>query len=108
LLSEIASGLKPAAIMFNPDTTAVSAYMLSLETAARSLKVEPIIAPVHSDGEIETAIIGLGREPGGGLVVVGDASITTHRAPTTSEAQLLILFFSGLTGASGHTAGVRF
>ena len=37
--------------------------------AARSLKVEPIIAPVHSDGEIETAIIALGREPGGGLVV---------------------------------------
>src|SRR6516225_960502 len=63
LLSEIAAGLKRAAIMFNPDTTPVSIFMPSLEAAARSLKVEPIIAPVHSDGEIETAIIALGREP---------------------------------------------
>jgi len=32
--------------MFNPDTASVS-YMPSLETAARSLKVAQIIAPVH-------------------------------------------------------------
>jgi putative tryptophan/tyrosine transport system substrate-binding protein len=37
LLSEIAPGLKRAAIMFNPDTAAVSANMPSFETAARSL-----------------------------------------------------------------------
>jgi putative ABC transport system substrate-binding protein len=54
--------------------------MPSLETAARSLKVEPIIAPVHSDTEIETAIIALGREPGGGLVVVPDGFNGRHRA----------------------------
>jgi putative ABC transport system substrate-binding protein len=80
LLSEIAPGLKRAAIMFNPDTATLSVYMPSLETAARSLKVEPIIAPVHSDAEIETAIIGLGREPGGGLVFMPDAFMTAHRA----------------------------
>src|SRR5262249_54938490 len=57
LLSEIAPGLKRAAIMFNPETAVVSRYMAPFETAARSLKVELIIAPVHSDGEIETAII---------------------------------------------------
>ena len=61
LLSEIAPGLKRAAIMFNPDTDSqVSTYTPSFETAARSLKVVPIIAPVHSDGEIEAAIIALG------------------------------------------------
>jgi putative ABC transport system substrate-binding protein len=81
LLSEIAPGLKRAAIMFNPDTAPVSALMLSVETAARSLKVEPIIMPVHSDVEIETAIIALGREPGGGLVVMPDISMTTHSGP---------------------------
>jgi putative ABC transport system substrate-binding protein len=86
LLSEIAPGLKRAAIMFNPDTAPVSIYMPSLETAARSLKVEPIIAPVHSDGEIETAIIALGREPGGGLIVMGDAFTVVHRAPIISAA----------------------
>ena len=53
----------------------------SFETAARSLKVEPIIAPVHNDIEIETAIIALGRDPGGGLVVTSDAFVVAHRVP---------------------------
>jgi len=82
LLSEIAPGLKRAAIMFNPDINPVSAYFMpSFETAARSLKVEAITAPVHDDVEIETAIIALGREPGGGLVVTADAFVVAHRVP---------------------------
>jgi putative ABC transport system substrate-binding protein len=60
LLSEIAPGLKRAAIMFNPDVAPISTWMPSFEMAARSLKVVPIIAPIHSDMEVETAIIALG------------------------------------------------
>jgi putative ABC transport system substrate-binding protein len=86
LLSEIAPGLKRAAIMFNPDFAPVSVYMPSFETAARSLKVVPISAPVYSDVEIETAIIALGREPGGGLVVIPDSWTLAHRAPIISAA----------------------
>jgi putative ABC transport system substrate-binding protein len=82
LLSEIAPGLKRAAIMFNPDAPPASAYMPAFETAARSLKVALIPAPVRSDAEIETAIIALGREPGGGLVVPA----FTRRAPIISAA----------------------
>jgi putative ABC transport system substrate-binding protein len=81
LLSEIAPGLKRAAIMFNPDTAPESAYLPSFETAARSLKIAPITAPVHSDVEIETAIKALGREPGGGLVVMPGVFTFAHRAP---------------------------
>jgi len=81
LLTEIAPGLKRAAIMFNPDLAPISAYMPSLETAARSLKIEPILAHVHSDVEIEAAIVALGREPGGGVVVMPDAFTAVHRAP---------------------------
>jgi putative tryptophan/tyrosine transport system substrate-binding protein len=58
----------------------------SLETAARSLKVEPITVHVHSDAEIETAINALGREPGGGLVVLPDLFTNAHRAPLMSAA----------------------
>jgi putative ABC transport system substrate-binding protein len=76
LLSEITPGLKRAAIMFNPDTAPALVYMPSLETAAQSLKVLLIPAPVHSDAEIETAIIALGREPGAGLVIVPDVFFT--------------------------------
>ena len=86
LLWEIAPGLKRAAIMFNPDTAPVSTYMPSFETAARSLKVAPIIAPVRSDIEIDTAIIALGREPGGGLVVMPDTFTVVHRASIISAA----------------------
>jgi putative ABC transport system substrate-binding protein len=86
LLSEIAPGLKRAAFMFNPDTAPITAYMPSLETAARTLKVALITAPVRSDAEIETAIIALGREPGGGFVVPGDAFVAVHRAPIISAA----------------------
>jgi putative tryptophan/tyrosine transport system substrate-binding protein len=84
LLSEIAPGLKRATIMFNPDTSPISymsTYMPSFETGARSLKIELITAPVHTDAEIETAIMALEREPGGGLVVTGGAFIAAHRAP---------------------------
>jgi putative ABC transport system substrate-binding protein len=72
--------------MFNPDGAPISAYMLSLETAARSLKVVPITAAVHSDVEIETAIIALGREPGSGLVVMPEVFWFVHRAPIISAA----------------------
>jgi putative ABC transport system substrate-binding protein len=80
LLSEIAPGLKRAAFMFISDTGFASTYKPSLETAARSLKVVPITAPVHSDIEIETAITALGHEPGGGLVVIPAGFLSTHRA----------------------------
>jgi putative ABC transport system substrate-binding protein len=86
LLSEIAPGLKRPAIMFNPDAVPASAYMPSFEAAARALKVVPITAHVHSDLEIETAIISVGREPGGGLVVLLDLFTFGHRASIISTA----------------------
>jgi putative tryptophan/tyrosine transport system substrate-binding protein len=72
--------------MFNPDTAPVSVFMSSFETAARSLRIAPIAAPVHSDAEIETAIIDLGREPLSGLVVVPDTFTFEHRVPIISTA----------------------
>jgi putative ABC transport system substrate-binding protein len=81
LLSEIAPALRRAAIMFNPDTGPVSTYVPSFQTAARSLKVEPIIARVHSDAETEMAIAALGREPRGGLVVMSEPFTNAHRVP---------------------------
>jgi putative ABC transport system substrate-binding protein len=86
LLSEVAPGLKQAAIMFNPDTSATSTHMPSLEKAARSLNVALTIAPVHSDVEIEAAVNSVGRDPRGGLVVVPDVFNDTHRATIISAA----------------------
>ena len=88
LLMEIAPGVKRAAAIFNPDTALVnrSYYLPSFEAAARSLKVEPITALVHSDAEIAAAITSLGREPGGGIIVMPDAFVFAHRAPIISLA----------------------
>jgi putative ABC transport system substrate-binding protein len=85
LLSEIAPGLKRIAIMFNPDLFAASDKPV-VETAARSLKVEPIFAPVHGDAEIEAAIMALGLEPRGGLLVMPDLFTNAHRGPIISAA----------------------
>jgi len=52
------------------------------EAAARSLKIEPIVATVRSDAEIEEVMISLGHEPRGGLVVMPDGAFSfVHRAP---------------------------
>jgi putative tryptophan/tyrosine transport system substrate-binding protein len=82
LLTEITPGLKRAAMMFNPNTAPyVSSYYLpSFEAAAQSHKVAPITARVHSDAEIETTITSLGREPGGGLLIMPDNFMEIHRA----------------------------
>jgi putative ABC transport system substrate-binding protein len=42
--------------------------------------------PVHSDGAIETAMIALGREPGGGLLVMPDVFALAPRALIISAA----------------------
>ena len=88
LLKEIAPTVKRTAIMFNPDTAPYgrSYFLPSFEAAARSLKVKPIVAPVHSDAEIETVIASLSREPGGGLIVMPDGFLQVHRAPILLQA----------------------
>jgi putative tryptophan/tyrosine transport system substrate-binding protein len=82
LLTEVAPGIRRVAMIFNPDTAAGggSYFRPSFEAAARSRNVEPILAPVHSDAEIEALITLLGREHGSGLVVQSDFFNLNHRA----------------------------
>ena len=56
------------------------------ETAARSFRVEPIIAPVRSDADIESVITALGREPKGGFVLQTDAFVFARRTPIIALA----------------------
>jgi putative tryptophan/tyrosine transport system substrate-binding protein len=88
LLTEIAPYIKRAGIMFNPNTApyAKSYFLPPLEQASRSLNVEPTLALVHSEAEIETAIASLGREPRGGLVVIPDSFMIVHRGAIMSLA----------------------
>jgi putative ABC transport system substrate-binding protein len=87
LLTQIAPDINRIAFLFNPDTGpyAKSYYLPAFEAASRSLKVTLLEAPVRNDAEIKTAITSLGREPGGGLVMV-DAFAFVHRAQIISLA----------------------
>jgi putative tryptophan/tyrosine transport system substrate-binding protein len=80
MLTEIAPAVRRVAAVFNPDTAPASYCLPSFAAAARSLKVEPIAAPVRNDADIEMVISALGREPKGGFVSMPDAFTVEHRA----------------------------
>ena len=84
MLKEIATGIRRVAIMYDPDSLPPQA-LGRFEAAARLLDVDPIIVPVHSDAEIETAIESLGREQGG-LFGYTDSFMTGHRATIIAAA----------------------
>jgi len=88
LLKEIAPNVNRVAALFNPDTApyVTSNYFPSFQEAARSLKLEPTLAPAHGDADVENLMIALGREPRGGLVVMPDQSSGFNYASIVSLA----------------------
>jgi putative tryptophan/tyrosine transport system substrate-binding protein len=104
LLTQIAPGAKRVVMMFNPDTApgGGSYYLSTFEAAARSFKVAPITAHVHSDSEIEAIITSLGREPGGGLVVMPEAFSEVRRALI-----ILLAARNNVPAVFGNSAWVR-
>jgi putative tryptophan/tyrosine transport system substrate-binding protein len=81
LLKEIVPGVKRVAIVFNPETAARggSFYLGPFRAAAALFAVTPIEAPVHSVGDIESALSSLASEPNAGVVVMPDAFTPVHR-----------------------------
>jgi putative ABC transport system substrate-binding protein len=86
-LKEIAPHVTQIELMSNPVTSPHSkGYLPAIETAARSLGLQLIASPVHDTAEIERAIAALGREPGGGLVMLSDGFTLAHRELIVSLA----------------------
>jgi putative ABC transport system substrate-binding protein len=80
LLKQIAPGLVRVSLIFNPDTSPQSKFLLnSVEAVGPSLGVEVTAAPVHDAADIERAIESLSRQPNGGLIFPTDTFITLHR-----------------------------
>ena len=87
LLKEIAPRTAHVALMFNPATAPpLKVYMSSIRAAASSLAIEVTDAAVHTAGEIEQAVDAQARVPGGGLIVMPDASNTINRELITTLA----------------------
>ena len=80
LLKELAPAVSRIAIMFNPATAPYAEFYLApFEFAARSLRVEPIVARIKDARDIEQVVASLGLEPGGGLIAMPDTSMAVNR-----------------------------
>jgi putative tryptophan/tyrosine transport system substrate-binding protein len=80
MLKEIAPNVRRMGFMFHPQIGSFyRAYMRELGTAATSLAADLLPMPVRDGGEIETAVMALAQEPGGGLIVATDPFMNTQR-----------------------------
>src|SRR5262249_46358077 len=79
VLKELAPKTSRVALMLNPDMGSYYVeYLRSVEAVALSNSVQATLAPVHNLEEIERVISSLGRDPGGGLIVLPSAPVTAH------------------------------
>jgi putative ABC transport system substrate-binding protein len=78
-LKEIAPPVNRVAVIYNPQTMSFSPYLPSLQSAATSLGMEMIEAPVHDDRDIDNAVKAISEKPGGGLSVIADPFTAEHR-----------------------------
>ena len=79
LLKEIAPHVAHVAILSNPDAKAQSSWQTSVATAAATLGVEAVEAPLRDSKEIEAAIVNWGHERNFGLIVVPDPATNALR-----------------------------
>jgi putative ABC transport system substrate-binding protein len=87
LLKEIAPRVNRVAFLFNPVTAPYAEYYLSpFKAGAASLSLGAISAPVRDISELKFAIAAQAHTPNGGLVVMTDSFLLTHRAVITSLA----------------------
>src|SRR5215468_1138168 len=88
LLKEIAPRVSSVAAVFNPATAPRGGayYLASLEAAAQSFGVEAIASPIHIEADLEAVIATQARQPNGGLIVMPDVFLVTHRVEVTSLA----------------------
>jgi putative ABC transport system substrate-binding protein len=87
LLKEVAPRVARVAFLFNPATAPYAeSYLGPFKVAAAALALEAAAVPVHDTSELESAIAAQARAPNGGLVVMTDSFLVTHRAEITRLA----------------------
>jgi|SRR5450755_534825 len=87
LLKEISPRVRRAAFLFNPATAPYAdTYLRPYKTAAASLGLDAIAAPVHDVPELESVIASQARGSNGSLIVMPDGFLNVHRAEIISLA----------------------
>ncbi len=78
-LTEIAPRVSRVPLIHHPDNVSSRGFQRSLETAASTRAVRPVVLPVRDRAEIERAIGEFAAEPDGGLVIPPDVTTVVHR-----------------------------
>jgi putative ABC transport system substrate-binding protein len=80
ILKQIAPGTSRVAIIYNPDNAA-STYMLRLsEEFARSIGIEPVLAPFHTIADLERALQPMVKQGNAGILSIPDLTALQLRA----------------------------
>jgi putative ABC transport system substrate-binding protein len=80
LLKTIVPSVDRVALMFNPATSPQSKFfMRSIEVAAPSRGIQPIVVAVRTADEIEPAFESFARTPNGGLILPTDTFTNVHK-----------------------------
>src|SRR5262249_4553914 len=81
---------QPGRLPFQPAAAPYAQYYLDVfKTAAPSLGIAAIAAPINKTSEIEPVIAEQARDQNGGLILMPDPFLLVHRAEITSLARPL-------------------
>ncbi len=108
LLKQIAPGTTHVALLFNPAGPPLQFFLPAVQAAASSEKVQVNVATINSRDEIEGAIAGQTREPGGGVIVLPNAFSTANRGLIITLAaryRVPTIYFSAYSAQSGGLIG---
>jgi len=104
LLKQIAPGLQRVEVMFNPDVALYAKFFMPvIETAAQSLGLQAIAAPIRAAADIEPALAEFASVPNGALIVLNDSFTRLHYSLITAAAQRYRL--PSIAGRSGFAKG---
>ena len=79
LLKEIAPGVTRAAVLRDATQGSGTSQFAAVQAVAPSLRVQVDPVNMRDAGEIERALTGFARSPGGGLIVTAGPAATRHR-----------------------------
>jgi putative ABC transport system substrate-binding protein len=79
MLKQVAAGLKRAALVAGPKTTAYDYWVRAAEAAAPSFGIEVIPTPISNATDIESSIDSFAQVPNGGLLLPSDGTTIVYR-----------------------------
>ena len=87
LLKEVAPQVTRIAAIYNPQTAPYGPmFFPAMQAAAQGMSIVLSVSPVHAAADVERAITEIGREQGGGLIVVPDSFMVGQRQQITALA----------------------